>query len=116
MKSEGQSGTDDPVVFAAQAAFAVRIKDSNDVSENFALYNRDAAALAPGQTRLVAIDWWNGNRVPYADKGLRGLMAGLALSTTAADIYRALMDSICFGRDRSSTCSGRVVFQSTASS
>jgi L-ribulokinase len=45
----------------------------------------------------VAVDWWNGNRVPYADKGLRGLIAGFDLSTGAIDIYRALMDSVCFG-------------------
>ena len=70
---------------------------SSDPAETFALYNRDAAALAPGQNRLVAIDWWNGNRVPYADKGLRGLVAGFDLSTTANDIYRALMDGVCFG-------------------
>ena len=70
---------------------------SGDIGASFAEYNREASALAPGQNRLVAIDWWNGNRVPYADKGLRGVLAGLDLSTNAADIYRALMDSICFG-------------------
>jgi L-ribulokinase len=70
---------------------------SNNVTENFARYNREAAALAPGQNGLVAVDWWNGNRVPYADKALRGLIAGFDMSTTAVDIYRALMDSICFG-------------------
>jgi L-ribulokinase len=70
---------------------------SNDVAESFAQYNRDAAALAPDQNGLLAIDWWNGNRVPYADKSLRGLIAGFDMSTTAVDIYRALMDSICFG-------------------
>jgi L-ribulokinase len=70
---------------------------SGDLAANFALYNRDAAALAPGQNGLVALDWWNGNRVPYADKALKGLIAGFNMSTTAVDIYRALMDSICFG-------------------
>jgi len=70
---------------------------ASDLSANFAAYNREAAALAPGENRLVAIDWWNGNRVPYADKALRGLIAGFDLSTSATDIYRALMDSICFG-------------------
>ncbi len=89
---------------AGQAAFGdvlawfVRtFPQSSDLSENFALYNRDAASVAPGQNRLVAIDWWNGNRVPYADKGLRGLIAGFDMSTTAVEIYRALMDSLCFG-------------------
>ena len=70
---------------------------SPDMAMSFAEYNREASALAPGENQLVAIDWWNGNRVPYADKGLRGLLAGLDLSTSAVDIYRALMDSICFG-------------------
>ncbi len=70
---------------------------SADMATNFAEYNREASALAPGQNRLVAIDWWNGNRAPYGDKSLRGLVAGLDLSTSAVDIYRALMDSICFG-------------------
>lgn len=70
---------------------------ASDLSANFAAYNREAAALAPGENRLVAVDWWNGNRVPYADKALRGLIAGFDLSTSATDIYRALMDSICFG-------------------
>jgi L-ribulokinase len=70
---------------------------SDDVAENFEFYNREAARLLPGQNRLVAIDWWNGNRSPFADKGLRGLIAGFDLSTSAVDIYRALMDGICFG-------------------
>jgi L-ribulokinase len=70
---------------------------SSDIAENFALYNRDAAAMAQGQSGLVAIDWWNGNRVPYADKSLRGLIAGFDMATTAVDIYRALMDSLCLG-------------------
>jgi L-ribulokinase len=70
---------------------------SADIGANFAEYNREASALAPGQNRLVAVDWWNGNRVPYADKSLRGVLAGLDLSTSAIDIYRALMDSVCFG-------------------
>ena len=79
------------------AWFVSAFPRSNDLAENFALYNREAAAQPPGQNHLVAIDWWNGNRVPYADKGLRGLIAGLDLSTSAIDIYRALMDSLCFG-------------------
>jgi L-ribulokinase len=79
------------------AWFARTFPRSPDMAMNFAEYNREASALAPGQNRLVAIDWWNGNRVPYADKGLRGVLAGLDLSTNAIDIYRALMDSVCFG-------------------
>ncbi|MGA2495054.1 MAG: FGGY-family carbohydrate kinase [Roseiarcus sp.] len=81
----------------ALAWFVRTFPRSDDLAENFARYNREAAALAPGQNRLLAIDWWNGNRVPYADTALRGLIAGFDLSTTAVDIYRALIDGICFG-------------------
>jgi L-ribulokinase len=56
-----------------------------------------AAALSPAQTGLVALDWWNGNRSVLADADLSGVIAGLTLSTTPADIYRALLESIAFG-------------------
>ncbi len=79
------------------AWFVKAFPRSDDMAANFAHYNGEAATLAPGQNRLVAIDWWNGNRVPYADKALRGLIAGFDMSTTAVDIYRALIDSVCFG-------------------
>jgi L-ribulokinase len=58
---------------------------------------RAAAALSPAQTGLVALDWWNGNRSVLADADLSGVVAGLTLSTTAVDIYRALLESIAFG-------------------
>ncbi len=79
------------------AWFVKALPRSDDIAADFAHYNCEAATLAPGQNRLVAVDWWNGNRVPYADKALRGLITGFDMSTTAVDIYRALMDSICFG-------------------
>lgn len=67
------------------------------VEESFAAYDADARALAPGDNRLVALDWWNGNRVPYGDSMLSGLLAGLTLETTAGDIYRALIEGLCYG-------------------
>ncbi|HTW05873.1 MAG TPA: ribulokinase [Acidimicrobiales bacterium] len=56
-----------------------------------------AAALAPAATGLVALDWWNGNRSVLADADLSGVIAGLNLQSTAADIYRCLLESIAFG-------------------
>lgn len=58
---------------------------------------RAAAALAPAQTGLVALDWWNGNRSVLADADLSGVLVGLTLQTSAVDIYRALLESIAFG-------------------
>lgn len=65
--------------------------------ESFAFYNGEAAKLPPGANRLVALDWWNGNRVPLADSRLSGLLIGLTMSTTSVDIYRALIESISYG-------------------
>ena len=67
------------------------------IEDSFAAYDAAAAALAPGEAGVVALDWWNGNRVPHGDARLRGLFAGMTLRTTAVDLYRALLESLCFG-------------------
>jgi L-ribulokinase len=59
-----------------------------------------AAKLRPGETGLVALDWWNGNRSILADADLTGVIAGLTLQTTQVQIYRALLESIAFGNRR----------------
>ena len=59
-----------------------------------------AAAVAPGASGLVALDWWNGNRTILADADLSGVLVGLTLQTTREQIYRALLESIAFGNRR----------------
>ncbi len=59
-----------------------------------------AAKLTPGQTGLLALDWWNGNRTILADADLTGAIFGLTLQSTSAEIYRALLESIAFGNRR----------------
>ncbi len=68
-----------------------------DEAESFAVYGKEAAELAPGAGGLVALDWFGGNRIPLADSTLSGLLLGLRLQTTAAEIYLALIESLCFG-------------------
>jgi L-ribulokinase len=68
-----------------------------DVQASFRGYNEEAASLAPAAGRIVALDWLGGNRVPFADGNLSGLVAGLTRQTTAAEIYLALMEGLCFG-------------------
>jgi L-ribulokinase len=59
-----------------------------------------AARFAPGETGLIALDWWNGNRTILADADLTGVIVGLTLQSTADQIYRALLESIAFGNRR----------------
>ncbi|WP_127585087.1 ribulokinase [Paenibacillus koleovorans] len=61
---------------------------------------RGATAYAPGETGLLALDWWNGNRSVLADAGLSGLLVGLTLQTKPEEIYRALLESAAFGTRR----------------
>ena len=57
----------------------------------------EAAALAPGASGLVALDWNNGNRTILVDPRLTGLLVGQTLHTTRAEIYRALIEATAFG-------------------
>lgn len=57
----------------------------------------EAAALAPGQSGLLALDWNNGNRTILVDPKLTGLILGQTLHTTRAEVYRALIEATAFG-------------------
>ncbi len=57
----------------------------------------EAAALKPGQSGLLALDWNNGNRTILVDQLLTGLLLGQTLYTTKAEIYRALIEATAFG-------------------
>jgi L-ribulokinase len=58
---------------------------------------RKAAALMPGATGLLALDWHNGNRTVLVDQRLTGLILGLTLHTRPEEIYRALIEATAFG-------------------
>jgi L-ribulokinase len=57
----------------------------------------EAAALRPGQSGLLALDWNNGNRTILVNQSLSGLLLGQTLYTSAAEIYRALIEATAFG-------------------
>jgi L-ribulokinase len=50
-----------------------------------------------GAHGLVALDWMGGNRSVLVDHTLSGAVFGLTLSTTAPEIYRALLEATAFG-------------------
>lgn len=56
-----------------------------------------ASMLSPGESGLLALDWWNGSRSPYMDSSLRGVLLGLSLRTRPEEIYRALIEATAFG-------------------
>ncbi len=62
-----------------------------------ALLTEKAARLRPGESGLIALDWWNGNRSVLVDADLTGMMIGMTLSTKPEEIYRALLESTAYG-------------------
>jgi L-ribulokinase len=54
----------------------------------------------PGESGLIALDWFNGNRSVLVDAELSGLLLGLTLQTKPEDIYRALIEATALGTRR----------------
>lgn len=91
----GQSAVGDIFAwFVENAVPAAYVRDGVDVHDALA---RGAAALRPGETGLLALDWWNGNRSVLVDADLRGLVVGLTLATRPHEVYRALIEATAFG-------------------
>jgi L-ribulokinase len=57
----------------------------------------EAEKLQPGESGLLALDWYNGNRTILVDPLLTGLIVGQTLHTTTAETYRALIEATAFG-------------------
>jgi L-ribulokinase len=61
------------------------------------LLEEKAAAPRPGESGLLALDWWNGNRSVLVDVDLTGLLLGATLATRPEAIYRALIEATAYG-------------------
>jgi L-ribulokinase len=62
-----------------------------------ALLEEKAARMKPGESGLLALDWWNGNRSVLVDVDLSGLLLGATLATKPEEIYRALIEATAYG-------------------
>ncbi len=58
---------------------------------------KKASQLKPGESGLIALDWWNGNRSVLVDVDLTGVLLGATLLTKPEEIYRALIEATAFG-------------------
>lgn len=56
-----------------------------------------AQVQRPGESGLLALDWWNGNRSVLVDADLSGVMLGMTLQTKPEEIYRALIEATAYG-------------------
>ncbi|MEQ9443330.1 MAG: ribulokinase [Cyclobacteriaceae bacterium] len=56
-----------------------------------------AEQVSVEEASIVAIDWMNGRRTPFANQQLTGAIFGLSLGSDAPRIFRALVEATCFG-------------------
>jgi len=61
------------------------------------LLEEKASCLKVGESGLLALDWWNGNRSTLVDVDLTGLLIGATLATKPEEIYRALIEATAYG-------------------
>ena len=80
------------------ATYKVRARD-HGASLHDVLTER-AKKLRPGESGLLALDWWNGNRSTLMDAKLSGLLVGATLNTKPEEMYRALIEATAFGTRR----------------
>ncbi|MDX9928972.1 MAG: ribulokinase [Bacteroidales bacterium] len=78
-----------PAEYAAEAA-----KKKMDIHQ---LLTSKAEKLRIGESGLIALDWWNGNRSVLVDVDLTGMLIGTTLATRPEEIYRALIEATAYG-------------------
>ena len=61
------------------------------------LLREKAEKLKAGESGLLALDWWNGNRSVLVDVDLTGMLLGMTLRTRPEEIYRALIEATAYG-------------------
>jgi L-ribulokinase len=74
----------------------IRIKEEIE-SKILIKLREEAEKLDPDNTTLLALDWLNGRRSPFADQTLTGAILGLSLGTNAPLIFKALVEATAFG-------------------
>ncbi|WP_211749390.1 ribulokinase [Paenibacillus sp. Marseille-Q4541] len=95
----GQSAVGDIFAWFTEHAVPAEVKTQAEeagVSVHEWLEKR-ASAYKPGETGLLALDWWNGNRSVLVDTNLTGLIVGYTLLTKPEEIYRTLLEATAFG-------------------
>ncbi|MDN5599722.1 MAG: FGGY-family carbohydrate kinase [Brachybacterium sp.] len=65
--------------------------------EEFTDLVAEAGQSQPGANGLVMLPYFAGERSPIADPSARGVVAGLTLSHTRGDLYRAALEAAAYG-------------------
>ena len=66
-------------------------------SPDYATLLFEAEASGPGARGLLVLPYFAGERTPIMDPDARGVVAGLTLTHTRGDLYRAVLESVAMG-------------------
>ena len=72
-------------------------KRSREGGDLYKILDAKAKEIPIGCEGVVALDHFQGNRSPYCNPYSRGAFTGLTLSHTEAHLYRAVLESVCYG-------------------
>ena len=95
----GQAGFGDHYAWYMKNALPYSYKEAAK-AEGISDYDyivRLAEKQNPGESGLLALDWWNGNRSILNDTDLTGMILGMTLRTKPEEIFRALIEATAFG-------------------
>lgn len=81
---------------SASGALTTWLRDIVGGTE-YAVLTEEASEVAPGSNGLLALPYFAGERTPISDPMARGVIAGLTLSTSRAELYRALLEATAYG-------------------
>jgi xylulokinase len=72
------------------------LRDTLGLADNFEAMNEMVDSVAPGSGRVLFTPWLNGERTPVDDHTIRGGFHNLSLSTSSAEMVRAVFEGVAF--------------------
>lgn len=83
----------DDMNFYSDSQYAADLLEGNDnFYGDIAERTKDVPA---GSNGVIFTPWLHGNRCPFEDPDARGMFFNLGLETTAADMYKAVIEGVC---------------------
>ena len=96
----GQASTGSVVAwFKNNFAGDANAKAESRGTDPYEVLNDMAREVPIGSDGLIVLDYFQGNRTPYADPLARGMMWGLSLSHGPGHVFRAILEGICYGTE-----------------
>lgn len=71
-----------------------------ELSDGLLNHLNQEASKVPFNTSPLAMDWINGRRSPGLNESLKSTLNGLDMSTGSGELFKALVESLCFGSKR----------------